>query len=126
VIERRSARPDSTPTTPCGRIISARPIQGRADQLKQWEPNHGNRQSTTEIKGAGKTYIGTDPDTGEPISGIGGTVILEAVYDTEDEVNKAWSAATPSAKVDMLINNPVAFERFKPGHKYYVDFTPVE
>jgi hypothetical protein len=39
-----------------------------------------------------------------------------------DEHNKTWSKWTPSGELTMTINNPAAFEQFKPGQCYFVDF----
>jgi hypothetical protein len=38
--------------------------------------------------------------------------------------NKTWSQWTPGGSIKLHINNPVAFEAFKLGGTYFVDFTP--
>lgn len=46
-------------------------------------------------------------------------VRLNAVYgDTEE--NKQWSKWTPSAQLDITINNPDAIGKFSSGHEYFV------
>jgi hypothetical protein len=40
----------------------------------------------------------------------------------EDNTFAKW---TPSALLDMQVNNPQLFEQFKPGDTFYVDFSPV-
>lgn len=62
----------------------------------------------------------------------GGNVQLSAVYENGAEdggnaaiENRIFSKATPSAMVQMQIENPEAFSRFKPGQVFYVDFIPV-
>lgn len=52
-----------------------------------------------------------------------GTVTLSAVH---GDVNKEWSVWTPSGKIEMTINNPSAYEAFKLGKEYFIDFTPAE
>lgn len=37
--------------------------------------------------------------------------------------NKSWAAATPSGQVEMHIDNPEAYDAFKLGEFYFVDFT---
>lgn len=48
------------------------------------------------------------------------SVMLQAVA---GEPNKTWSKYTPSGKIELQINNPAAFEQFKLGQAYFVDFT---
>lgn len=62
----------------------------------------------------------------------GGNVMLSAVYENGAAdggnaaiENRVFSKATPCATVQMQIDNPDAFSRFKPGQDYYVDFIPV-
>lgn len=52
-----------------------------------------------------------------------GSVSLQAV--TRGAVNRSFSSATPSGKIDMHISNPVAFAFFRDriGREFYVDFT---
>lgn len=54
-------------------------------------------------------------------------VQLNAVYsgDKNSEDNQ-FSAATPSGDCWMMISNPQADGFFKPGKKYYLDFTEAE
>ena len=55
----------------------------------------------------------------------GGEVVLFPVYseDPNHENKKFWDA-TPSGTIQMIINNPAAFERFTMDKQFYVDFTP--
>jgi hypothetical protein len=55
----------------------------------------------------------------------GGTeqIRLGAVTSGSEE-NKSFSKATPSASVDIAIDNPGAQNQFQQGKEYYVDFTP--
>ncbi len=53
------------------------------------------------------------------------TVSMIPVWE-QDGVNKEWSKATPSGKLDMLITNPDAIERFENGKQYFVDITPAD
>jgi hypothetical protein len=54
-------------------------------------------------------------------------VTLQPVYGkSDDEANRDWSKWTPSGEVTMTITNPLAYEQFKIGKAYYVDFSPVE
>ena len=48
------------------------------------------------------------------------TVKLTAVAGDE---NKTWSKYTPSGSVELTISNPEAFDQFKIGEFYFVDFT---
>jgi hypothetical protein len=48
---------------------------------------------------------------------------LTAVYSGSDE-NKSFSAATPSASLNISISNPAAQGFFVQGKEYYLDFTP--
>jgi len=49
-------------------------------------------------------------------------VKLSAVYGNGEE-NKTYAKATPSASVEMTVDNPEAHGAFVPGREYYVDFT---
>lgn len=50
-------------------------------------------------------------------------VKLQAVYSNDpNSPNYSWSTATPSASLQMTITNPVAFEQFKVGEEYFLDF----
>lgn len=54
-------------------------------------------------------------------------VQLSAVYDPNPESeNHTFWRATPSATIDMYIDNRAAFDAFESGKEYVVDFTPVE
>ena len=44
----------------------------------------------------------------------------------ESGVNKAFFEATPTGSLEMTINNPAAFGFFRPGRKYWLDFTPAD
>lgn len=44
--------------------------------------------------------------------------------DGSDE-NSTFSKFTPSASLEMHINNPALSGKFKPGQSFYVDFTEV-
>ena len=50
-------------------------------------------------------------------------VQLRAVYGDTPE-NKEWSKWTPSANLDITINNPDAFGKLSKGHEFFVDFSP--
>lgn len=53
---------------------------------------------------------------------------FQACYDTSIPEDQRFAKATPSASIEMQVDNPTALEQFKLGHYYYVDFTeqPVE
>lgn len=60
---------------------------------------------------------------------IGTTVCFNAVYSNQDgtraEENKAFSDATPSGQINIVIaNDKPALEAFEVGKSYYIDFTP--
>ncbi len=49
-------------------------------------------------------------------------VILSAVYSAdENSENRAFWTATPSGKLEMVIDNPEVMGRFEPGEEYYLD-----
>lgn len=48
-------------------------------------------------------------------------VKFTAVYGDD---NKTWSKWTPCGSVEMQISNPEAYDQFKVGQAYFVDFTP--
>jgi hypothetical protein len=55
------------------------------------------------------------------------TIILTAQYDPKiiaEDVS--FQKATPSGRMEMQIDNPVAIERMPLGKTFYVDFTPVD
>lgn len=52
------------------------------------------------------------------------TLKFEARYDTSTPEDLRFSKATPSAALEMQVDNPAALEQFKLGEDYYVDFTP--
>ena len=39
-----------------------------------------------------------------------------------DETNETWAKYTPSGHVELQIDNPAAFDAFKLGQYYFVDF----
>ena len=52
---------------------------------------------------------------------------LSAVYaDKTNAEDNTYAKATPSASVEMQVDNEAAHGAFVPGKKYYVDFTPTE
>ena len=52
---------------------------------------------------------------------------MRAVYggSTNAEDN-TFSEATPSAELKMTVTNKALHGKFKPGQKFYVDFTPAD
>lgn len=53
-------------------------------------------------------------------------IVLEPQYDQKLAEDVSFSKATPSGRIEMQIDNPVALERLTVGKTFYVDFTPVE
>lgn len=51
------------------------------------------------------------------------TVKLSAVSSGDD--NKSWSKWTPSGTLSLTITNPEAFNQFKVGKEYFLDFNEV-
>jgi hypothetical protein len=49
-----------------------------------------------------------------------------ACYDQSIPEDQRFAKATPSAQLEMQVDNPAALDRFKLGDYYYVDFTPAE
>lgn len=45
--------------------------------------------------------------------------------DGSDE-NNSYARWTPSASLNMSVNNPALHGKFKPGQEFYVDFTAVK
>lgn len=57
-------------------------------------------------------------------NGGGGKVTLAPVIGNSEE-NKSFWKYIPSGKIEILVDNPEAFEQFEFG-EYYVDFTKAE
>ncbi len=57
--------------------------------------------------------------------GGSGNVVLQAVTNTSEE-NKSFWKYTPSGKIEMGIDNPIAFEALELGAEYYVTFEKAE
>lgn len=55
----------------------------------------------------------------------GNLVVLIPQYDPDSPEDQRYSVATPSGRIEMVVDNPPAREFFKPGKTYYVDFTEV-
>jgi hypothetical protein len=53
-------------------------------------------------------------------------VKLACVYDESIPEDRSFSKYTPNGSIDLTVNNPRVTEVFKPGKKFYVDFTPAE
>lgn len=54
-------------------------------------------------------------------------VKLNAVYsDKTNAEDNTYSKATPSASLEMQVDNEAVHGAFVPGKKYYVDFTPAD
>lgn len=57
----------------------------------------------------------------------GRTVRLEARYEEPlSKEDRAFSNATPTGKMEILIQNPKVFDLFQPGKQVYVDVIPIE
>lgn len=56
----------------------------------------------------------------------GRTVKLQTAYDTAlSQEDRAFSNATPSGSMEVVIQNEKVFDVFRPGMKVYVDVTPI-
>lgn len=53
-------------------------------------------------------------------------IVLEPRYDQKLAEDVSFCKATPSGRMEMTIDNPIAIERMPIGQQFYVDFTPVE
>jgi len=51
-------------------------------------------------------------------------VKFNAMYSDNKEDN-SYAEATPSATAEFYISNKALVGQFKPGQKFYVDFTPI-
>lgn len=58
-------------------------------------------------------------------NGYNDQVKFTAQY-SENKEDNSYSEATPSASADFTISNKALRGQFKPGQKFYVDFTPIE
>lgn len=47
-----------------------------------------------------------------------------AFYDDSIPEDQRFARATPTASLEMQVDNPTALEQFKLGDYYYFDFTP--
>lgn len=54
------------------------------------------------------------------------TITLQPVYDQSIPEDQRFQKATPWGEISLNIDNPVAVDALKPGHSFYVDFTPAE
>ena len=55
------------------------------------------------------------------------TLKFRAVYGgSTNKEDNTYSEATPSAELTMCVTNKELHGKFKPGDKFYVDFTPAE
>lgn len=54
--------------------------------------------------------------------GEGSTVVLVPDYSASPE-DQQFAKATPSGRIEMVVDNPGAREFFRAGKTYYVDFT---
>jgi hypothetical protein len=54
------------------------------------------------------------------------TIVLTAQYDQKVAEDVSFQKATPTGRMELQIDNPVAIERMPIGKVFYVDFTPAE
>lgn len=90
----------------------------------------------TETKKDLGACAGTDTTSGRPAGvtakftvasvedfGAHRKVKLTPVYSNDPKSpNYSWSKWTPSGSIELTITNPLAYEQFKPGKTYFVDF----
>lgn len=53
------------------------------------------------------------------------TVVLTPEYDQSIPEDQRFAQATPSGRLEMLIDNPSALAALPLGEKFYIDITPV-
>lgn len=53
-------------------------------------------------------------------------IVLEPQYDAKVAEDVSFSKATPTGRMEMQIDNPVALAAMPIGTVFYVDFTPVQ
>lgn len=58
----------------------------------------------------------------------GGTmgIVVKMNPSYENGVNRAFWEATPTGNLEMQINNPAVFAFFRPGKKFWLDFSEAE
>lgn len=58
---------------------------------------------------------------------LGIEVHMAAIYSaSDDDPNRSFAKATPSASLKMQIDNPDAFDAFQPGHIYDITFAEAD
>lgn len=53
------------------------------------------------------------------------TLKFSAQYDPDIPEDQRFQKATPTASIEIQIDNPAAVDKFELGQDYYVDFSPV-
>lgn len=56
-------------------------------------------------------------------SAVGGDKVAGGYPNDGTDEDSTFSRWTPSATLDMTIQNPALFDKFKAGQKFYSDFT---
>ena len=69
-----------------------------------------------------------DPHVPEPkYYETGRRITLQPVYDVNNiPEDRRYHKATPSGKIEMLVDNPTAIAEFTIGRQFYIDFIPVD
>ncbi len=57
---------------------------------------------------------------------IGGQFVEAHPVTGGSEENKTYATASPGGKLELYINNPEAFDAFKPGGKFTLDIVQVD
>ncbi len=94
----------------------------RADDPEAWMPAPGVAVRAKFVVHAVEQRVWGERSEHNPNPPVQHTVKLCAV---SGEENKAWSEATPSGAIEMLVTNPAAVAQLDLGAAYFVDFTPV-
>lgn len=50
-------------------------------------------------------------------------VALNAMYDDGIPENKRFNQASPTGEMSILVSNPALAGKFRPGQRFYLDFT---
>lgn len=58
--------------------------------------------------------------------GPGRKIVLEPRYDDSIPEDQRFAQATPSGRLEMVVDNPSAIAALPEGQAFYLDLTPVE
>lgn len=94
-------------------------MTSRINKLTGWINSFDEPEASRMVRAKFRVDVVNETPTGRKI-------IMQPQFDQTIPEDQRYAKATPSGRLEMQVDNPIAFNQFTLGKYFYLDFTLVE